>query len=362
MHQAASTLLRSHALTDRLLSPLPPYLSAAHDPGRLLQREFMMSGTSHGATSNTIPAAGFPQQTHFGFLKAHGISSRIYYNDDPWMAPTFAELRAPEWLANTVEMPQFFSDLKTGGLQQFSLIQPRMATSANGSSNWQHPDNSIAAGEIFYGQVYEAVRASPYWAETLLLITYDEHGGFHDHARTPSEGIPAPDATPFDNGFDGSRLGVRIPTVAISPWIAKGTVVHAPTGVQAPQPTSQFEHTSIISTANKIFGIADSMTARDAWTGHFENLVDGSSPLRTDCPAAMPAPPAPSAEQLANEAARPLNDHHLDSLNLLCQLSGQAHAVCAADRVQRSKGRRVVVPRTRTCICARTRICGSCSH
>jgi phospholipase C len=91
-------------------------------------REFMMSGTSHGYTVNTIPDAGFPQQTHFSWLAARNVSSKIYYNDDPWMAPTFAELREPQWLARTVEMPQFFADVKSGGLPQFSLIQPRMAT------------------------------------------------------------------------------------------------------------------------------------------------------------------------------------------------------------------------------------------
>ena len=162
-----------------------------------------------------------------------------------------------------------------------------------------------------------------------MLITYDEHGGFFDHAPTPSVGVPAPDQVPFDNGFDGSRLGVRIPTVAISPWIAKGTVVGAPSGAQAPEATSQFDHTSIISTANKIFGLEGSMTLRDAWAGHFENLVDGSAGLRTDCPLTLPRPPAPSAETLAREAARPLNDHHMDSINLECHLAAHVHPVCA---------------------------------
>ena len=162
-----------------------------------------------------------------------------------------------------------------------------------------------------------------------MLITYDEHGGFFDHVPTPSVGVPAPDQVPFDNGFDGSRLGVRIPTVAISPWIAKGTVVGAPSGVQAPEATSQFDHTSIISTANKIFGLEGSMTLRDAWAGHFENLVDGSAGLRTDCPLTLPRPPAPSAETLAREAARPLNDHHMDSINLECHLAAHVHPVCA---------------------------------
>jgi phospholipase C len=316
-----STLATEFALFDAWHPSLPTCTNP--------NREFMMSGTSHGYTSNAIPDAGFPQQTHFGWLAARNVTSKIYYQDDPWMAPCFAELRSPAWLARTLEMPAFFDDLASGGLAQFSLLQPRMATSATGPSTWQHPDNSVEAGELFYAEVYEALRLSPYWNSSLLLITYDEHGGFFDHAPPPAAGVPAPDAVPFDNGFDGSRLGVRVPAVAISPWIAKGSVIGAPAGAQAPTPTSQWDHTSIIATANRIFGLEGAMTARDAWAGHFDGLVDGSSPLRADCPLALPRPPAPAPAALAREAARPLNDHHLDSLNLECHLAGHAHPVCA---------------------------------
>jgi len=291
-------------------------------------REFLMSGTSHGMTVNTIPEAGFPQQTHFGFLNERGVDSKIYFNDDPWMAPTFAELRSPFWLDRTVEMPQFFADLAGGSLPQYSLIQPRMATSKNGTSNWQHPDNSVEAGEIFYASIYEALRASPYWEESLLIITYDEHGGFFDH-QAPSEAAPAPDSILGDNGFDFTRLGVRIPTVMVSPWIAKGTVVHRPTGARAPQATSEYDATSIMSSANKIFGITDHMSLRDSWAGTFHDLVDGSTPLRTDCPRTLAKPPAPSAEQIAREEATPFNDHHFDSINLLCHLAAHVHPACA---------------------------------
>lgn len=74
-------------------------------------------------------------------------------------------------------------------------------------------------------KVYEALRASPQWDESLLLVTYDEHGGFFDHVPTPVTGVPNPDGItgppPFNFGFD--RLGVRVATLAISPWVEKGT-------------------------------------------------------------------------------------------------------------------------------------------
>lgn len=293
-------------------------------------REFLMSGTSNGMVVNTIPDAGFPQETHFLFLERHGISWKGYYTDDPWMFPAFADLKTAASLERIQEMPNFFADLEQGTLPQFSLLEPRMATSATGPSNWQHPDNSVEAGEIFINQVYTALRNSTYWNETLLVITYDEHGGFFDHQPTPTEGIPSPDGVVASNGFNYDRLGVRIPTVLVSPWIARNTVVNTPSAAQAPTPTSQWEATSIISSANKIFGITDNMTKRDAWAATFVDLVDGSSGLRTDCPLTMPTPPPLSPEILAREMAMPLNDHHLDSLNLLCTLSGHVHPVCSS--------------------------------
>jgi hypothetical protein len=167
-------------------------------------------------------------------------------------------------------------------------------------------------------------------AATNAQPRYDEHGGFADHAKTPTAGVPSPDGIKASNGFDFDRLGVRVPTVAVSPRIPRGTVVHAPTGARAPTPTSQFDATSTISTANKIFGIAGAMTARDAWAGHFEDIVAG--PARRDTPVLRRPAPLP-AEVRAAEAAMPLADHHLESLNMLCAPDfavAAAHPACAA--------------------------------
>lgn len=295
-------------------------------------REFLMSGTSHGMTDNSFPDEGFPQQTHFAFLEQANIDWKIYYNDDPWMAPAFADLRTPARLQRVVEMPSFYSDIKEGTLPRYSLIQPRMASSSTGPSNWQHPDNSIEAGETFYSDIYEAVRNSPYWSETLIIITYDEHGGFYDHQATPTEGVPQPDNVTAANGFTFDRLGVRIPTVMISPWIAKGTVVNAPSPAQSPFPTSQWDATSIIATTNKIFGIGQNMTARDTWSARFDDIVSGATPMRTDCPTSLPKPAPLSQAALQAEMDMELNDHHLDSIHLLCTLTSQVgrgiHPVC----------------------------------
>ncbi|RRT66506.1 hypothetical protein B296_00029282 [Ensete ventricosum] len=89
-----------------------------------------------------------------------------------------------------------------------------------------HPSHDVYQGQLFVKEVYETLRSSPQWNETLFIITYDEHGGFFDHVPTPVKGVPSPDGIvgpePFFFTFD--RLGVRVPTIMVSPWIEKGTV------------------------------------------------------------------------------------------------------------------------------------------
>ncbi|GAA0144856.1 phospholipase [Lithospermum erythrorhizon] len=144
---------------------------------------------------------------------------------------------------------------------------------------------------MFVKEVYETLRSSPQWNETLMVITYDEHGGFYDHVPTPVSGVPSPDdivgQEPFNFKFD--RLGVRVPTIMVSPWIKKGTVVHGPNG--SPFNTSEFEHSSIPATVKKIFNLTSPfLTKRDAWAGSFEFLVQSLNEPRTDCPETLPTP------------------------------------------------------------------------
>jgi len=286
-------------------------------------REYMMSATSHGALDNNFPAARFPQKTHFAFLEEHGFDWRIFYSDDTWMVPAFQDLQTPARLAKVQDMANFYAALKSATLPAYALIQPRMGTSKNGPSNWQHPDNSVAAGEALIADVVTALQASAHWNDTLLFITYDEHGGFFDHYPSPVAGIPSPDGVAAPNGFAFDRLGVRVPAVAVSPWIARGTVVHEPAG---PAPSSHFDHSSIVATVNRILGIAENMTARDAWAGRFDSVITAT--LRADAPPPPRALPVPAAT-LAREARTPLNDHHLHSVEVGCRAAPAASAACA---------------------------------
>ena len=147
----------------------------------------------------------------------------------------------------------------------------------------------VRLGEKLLKDTYEAVRAGPGWNKTLLFVTYDDTGGWYDHADIPTEGIPRPDDAYGTCGttMDSNWLGMRAPALLISPWISKGKVIHDPSG---PRPTSLYEHTSLLSALKTIFSLPSYLTRRDEWAGDFSRELDRSTP-RTDCPMHLPDPP-----------------------------------------------------------------------
>jgi phospholipase C len=111
--------------------------------------------------------------------------------------------------------------------------------------NSQHPLDSVRAGEKLIAQVCDAIGTSRYWTESMLVISHDEHGGFYDHVP------PGPATPPNDKklqpenhmrSFDFTQLGVRVPTVVISPWIPCGTIDH-----------TIYDHASILKTLLRVF-------------------------------------------------------------------------------------------------------------
>lgn len=186
--------------------------------------------------------------------------------------------------------------------------------------------------------MYEALRASPTWNKTLFLITYDEHGGFYDHVPPPSKGVPSPDGIRAPNGFDFDRLGVRVPTLAISPWIPAGTLISQPFPMEQPTPYSAFDSTSIMATAHALLGLRDAgapmLGERTAWANTFVGLLHlrpHSSGPRTDCPETLPQ----LAEQLdlegavAEQRAKPINEHiHAQLLFFCAENFGNVDETC----------------------------------
>ena len=171
----------------------------------------------------------------------------------------------------------FFRDVAHGNLTEFSYLQPRMTyQSLEKPPTWQHPIDSVLQGEKLIKSIYEALRSGPKWNETLFLITYDEHGGFYDHVTPPSVGVPQPDSMTAPNGFKFDQLGVRVPTIAISPWIKKGTIVHDALPGEKPSRYSEFEATSVLSTSNILLGLQEAkpLGNRMAWSNTFAGVLN----------------------------------------------------------------------------------------
>jgi len=173
--------------------------------------------------------------------------------------------------------------------------------------------------------VYEALRAGAAWNETLFIVTYDEHGGFYDHVSPPSS-VPPPDDIPsFPDSFDFTRGGVRIPTLLVSPWIKKGTVISDPTPAQKPANNSVFELTSIPATMKKMFELDGDLSNRSAWAATFESYLEDLTEPRTDCVTKLPDVPDALTEEAASwEANRPLNDLQADYVRLVSHIQGES--------------------------------------
>jgi phospholipase C len=210
------------------------------------QRRYLIAATSSGMTDdigtgpgNIVPDASLAAPangTIFDRLSAAGISWADYTADFP--AGTTMELYPPNDAAfsktNAPPIEQFFTDAKAGRLPAFSLLDPDYGNQAQ-----ENPQN-LAVGEGFLGKVVNALGSSPLWRKTLLIITYDEHGGYYDHVPPPV--ALAPDAIPLqvqptESMYDGfARYGFRVPSVLVGPYVKPGyvtSVVHDHTSILA---------------------------------------------------------------------------------------------------------------------------------
>jgi len=194
---------------------------------------------------------------------------------------------------------EFRSDCAHGDLPAYTFIEPRYDDDiANGVfANSQHPDFPVDEGEALIADVYSALRNSPLWPISLLLIVYDEHGGIFDHvpppALTPDPNYPQvhPSTNPSIQ-FD--RLGVRVPAVFVSPLIKRGTII-----------TQQFDHCSIVATVRNIFCLDKTpFNWREAHAATFDNILNLSpANIRTEhvvLPAPFVSAGAPNQPQVRN--------------------------------------------------------------
>ena len=145
--------------------------------------------------------------------------------------------------------------------------------------NSQHPLDDITRGERLIKNVYETIRNSPHWNDSLLLITYDEHGGFYDHVEPPPVTPPGDGVSDADNVFNHftfDRLGVRVPAVVISPLIERNRI-----------DGTTYDHSSLLATVEAVFGLK-ALTARDGTASNLLKLLTRATP-RGNAPAELGA-------------------------------------------------------------------------
>ena len=244
-------------------------------------RAFTCAGTSMGQVDDNTKTFSAP--SIFAALGTAGQTWAIYgYNERPLTADTFTDIATAT--GGTIGLfTDFQAAAAAGSLPNFTFLEPSWPSTGNS----QHPNYNVALGEQLIHDVYEALRSGPGWAQTLFVLTYDEHGGCFDHVPPPWGATPPDSAVeqPYNFGFD--RFGVRVPTVLISPLIAPGTVYRA-------SGSTPFDHTSILATVEQRWNLQP-LTARDAAAPTFGGVLTLSTPREDDVLATVTVPAVTSA-------------------------------------------------------------------
>jgi len=238
-------------------------------------RQFAHAATS-GNTVNNKPRFYYDDTVFQRLEEADPERSWGIYSDGVAQVWAYQKL----WVDGVDEfhdIDQLYLDIANNVLPAYAFVEPNHGF-GRGVGNSQHPgDNTIVgdsfqAGEALMARIYNALVDQPdLFAKTMLLITYDEHGGFFDHESPPE--VPSPDgAIHEDSGFDFRRCGVRVPAVAISPLIPAGTVDE-----------TCYEHSSIPATVRKQFAPdTPPLTDRDAAAEDFLERLPLLPRPRTD--------------------------------------------------------------------------------
>lgn len=225
-------------------------------------RMYLHSAQSNGRTNNAFPedlTTGFTWPTIWDRLSDAGIEWATYFGDLSflllWRRLHGDRLRGIE---------QFVDDALAGRLPTVCHVEPTFFGEA---SNDDHPPQDFMRGQAFLSTVINAVAQGPHWPKSLILITYDEHGGFYDHVPPPTV-----EDERASQGFD--QLGVRVPGLVISPYTRRGYVSSTLT-----------EHSSVPAFIEWLFGL-EPLTVRDANASFFLDSFDLDRVSRSD-----PRPP-----------------------------------------------------------------------
>jgi phospholipase C len=237
-------------------------------------RAFAAAATSQGHLDNHVKLFTCP--SIFGSLTKASIDWAIYgYNRDPLTRLDYPDTQHADE-SHFGHFRDFQERAAAGTLPAYTFLEPSFGAGGNS----QHPNYDVALGEQLIHDTYYALRNGPGWDDTLLIITYDEHGGNYDHVPPPW-GAVTPDKSAGEWNFDFTRFGVRVPALLISPRIVAGTVFRAKQGT--------IDHTSVLKTIEKLWNIP-ALTARDKAAPDLGDVLTLAT-ARTDDPLAGVAIP-----------------------------------------------------------------------
>ena len=216
-------LAREYAVFDKWHASFP----GPSTPNHLFTMMASSAGcTETGSTYKCEPGGLFPAKTIFESLLEQNKTWAYYYNDTAWTS-FMKFFHTDDGKAGMKGYDDFYHNAEHGTLPNFSFILPRQATNETTGQgpNDDHPCHDIALGERLIKDTYEALRASPAWNKTALLIMYDDPGGWYDHGAVPT-GVPAPDnyaSCPDQTDF--TYLGARVTTILVSPWVRQKIII-----------------------------------------------------------------------------------------------------------------------------------------
>ena len=265
-----SQLVRNFTICDNYFCSIlgPTY------PNRFYTHAATTDRNSNSNDTSTLP-------TIWDRLAAAGLTGRYYFSDLPFLA-----LWGDKYLPISRPVDTFYADAAAGTLAPFSYLDPFFLGEDQGGSNDDHPHADIRRGQSFVAQVANALMQGPLWSTTVLVVTYDEWGGFFEHVLPPVlPDIVGPTYTvnPVSGAlttwnFDRTQAGFRVPCFVVSPLASPGRVA-----------TSPFDHSSILAMVEWRFGLT-SLTPRDKAANNLALALDFSTTNPTTSIPAVPDP------------------------------------------------------------------------
>jgi phospholipase C len=285
------TLAQQFAVCDQWYSSMP----GPTWPNRFFAVAASSGGLDHSPTTADMAewmgpdGFSFQHGAIFDVLNTQSIKWSIYRGDEFPITTALTGIT----ILDTISYDDFEGDVSASNpnyQSSFTWIEPDYGDFGNGTylgGNSEHPIDDVTNGEALIKSVYEAIRNSPIWDSSLLIVTWDEHGGFYDHVEPPAAPAPGDTITapipPFSSpqineyGFNFEQYGVRVPAVVVSAYTPQNLIDHR-----------LYDHASIPATVEAIFGLP-SMTQRDASANNVTPLVSLQS-ARTDAPTTLPNP------------------------------------------------------------------------